>query len=953
MPSHGSDLPRPLALLIGLALGVCSAWPAHSFTPFSGPILSASPVPPNVVVLLDDSPSMLLHRDDGATRLDIGREATRSIMARNRHLRFGLFGFREAVPGDQGPGGRLLVEVGSAAADSTAGVAHFEALNQALDGFSSSSQPSASAPLAESWYEVTRYLRGMRAFYPQTSTASAREAFASPLEYRCQKNFGLIVTDGLPTDDDQFPDNLLDEPAGDNPRVAGEFNLPDWGGTGNSFYLAEIARFAYDSDLRSSGTDQAGYSWNDPAFPLQNLRTFTLGLGEDDPRLSLVASAGNGYHYSVTYLRQLERDLAGSLREMSVASGSGGGSVSDGQQLSAGLSRYYQTRYDPTDWSGSLHAYQLNATGAPDTLVWSTDNSFLPGNQTGDFQTWRQAGNDLSAGPVTLDQRSWARLSTVQQQRLDAEAQRAGLSGSEAGQRLLNWARGATDADLRSRQRLLGDIIHSAPLLVGGGHHPLVGERSADYAAYLQQRSRAMDEMLLVGANDGFMRLFDSQGRHLYSYLPAAAHSGLGVRARPDYGRANLHYSGVDGRFTVADVRLDQAWATVAAAGLGAGARGLFAVRLFAAGAEDAARGVLWEADAEQIEALGHIYGQPVITQLHGTPVLITGNGYGSAAQRAALLIFDLRSGVLIKQLDVSDRPGAVQANGLSMPVLQWAADGTLQAAFAGDLHGQLWKFELAGGGPDSWRVAHAGVPLFTAAEGQPITVQPSLHPDMTGHGDLLLFGTGKLLEAADVTDTQAQAFYAVVDALSLPAGGLTPAALQAQRLSSATDPVSGRRLRTVNSVAVDWTGQYGWYLPLTEGPQARGERVTGSAVIRHSRVMFTSSYINTVGNDPCRINAGGWLMMLALSNGGMPAGTVLDTNGDGGVDQHDLPAAGLSLAVGLPGDLSVVDQDQPEPGSLPGCSAEVYLVQGSEEVAVMSGLPQCQFNRILWRQLQ
>ena len=961
MPSPGSDRQRWHALTAGLLLGLCLALPAQAFSPISGPVLSTTLVAPNVMLLLDSSSSMQGNQLDGQTRLALGRDAVKAAIAHNRHLRFGLFGFREATLGDRGPGGMLLVEAGSISADSAEGVVRFDALNRALDGLGSHPQHTQGAPLAESWYEVTRYLRGMRAYYPQTHSAAAREAFVSPIEYRCQKTVGLIITDGLATHDDQFPDNLLDEPDGSNPRRAGSFNLPDWDGenadlppgagsgtVGGGFYLDDIARFAYETDLRQGGMDRAARSWDDPPFARQNLRTYTLGFTQDDPRLTRVASAGNGRYFSASDAAQLQDILAQALRDVSASAGSGGGSVSDSGQLVVGVSRYYQTRFDPSDWSGSLLAYRLGSAGQPQDVLWSTDDTFAPGMTAGTLQTWRKAEGGVPAGGVNLGSASWAALAPGQQLQWDAEALLAGLAGAERGQRLLDWVQGAEDADLRNRTRLLGDVINSAPVLVGAGH-PMQAEHSQPgYAAYLQQRRSGLAEAVLVGANDGFLRMFDTHGTHLYSYLPAALHSGMGLRARPDYGQGGEHRSGVDGRLAVADVQLDSGWSTLTAAGLGAGGRGLFTVRLFDAERGAAARGVLWEADADQLDALGHIYAEPLLVNLHGRPVLITGNGYGSRTQQAALLILDLHSGALLRQLEVSARADAVRGNGLSAPVLQADANGQVLAAFAGDLHGQLWKFDLSSPHPANWRVDHAGTPLFTAAEGQPITVAPQLHPGMTGDADLLLFGTGKLLEPGDLGETRVQAFYAVLDSPAPPAGGLTPAQLQRQEVHSIPDPAGGQRLRTVDATALDWSSQYGWYLPLTEIP---GERITQPAVIRHSRVMFTTGFIDSEPNDPCRTHAGGWLMTVALASGGMPAATVLDTNADGRVDHKDAPAAGLELTVGLPGALSVIDRD--EEGQTPGCGAELHLVQGSAEVAVVSGQTQCQFSRIMWRQLQ
>ncbi|HIZ49500.1 MAG TPA: hypothetical protein IAA18_00295, partial [Candidatus Pseudomonas excrementavium] len=168
---------------------------------------------------------------------------------------------------------------------------------------------------------------------------------------------------------------------------------------------------------------------------------------------------------------------------------------------------------------------------------------------------------------------------------------------------------------------------------------------------------------------------------------------------------------------------------------------------------------------------------------------------------------------------------------------------------------------------------------------------------------------------------------------------------------STSTDHTSGQAVRTVSRHAVDWGSRYGWYLPLIHNGQAEGERVTRDFVIKNARVLFTTGFIKSGTQDPCMTQAGGWLMAVDLSTGGMPTRQVLDTDGDGRTDDSDLPAAGLELDIGLPGDLNVLDRD--EAGTQAGCSGEVYLVQGSSDVAVVAGRPHCQFNRIMWRQLQ
>ena len=256
MLSHGFDARRLRGMVGGLVLGLLTALPAQSFSPLSGPVLSASAVAPNVLVLFDNSSSMVLNSIDGETRLDIAREVTKEVIATNRDLRFGLFTFRQTIGNDRGPGGLLRVEAGNIAAGP--GDARFNQLNQALDALSPNTYGNLTwTPLAETYYEMTRYLRGMRAFYPQGQPEAQREQFQSPIQYRCQKNFGLVVTDGLPTYDAQFPTTLGQEPDGSNPTLSGTFNLPDWDGDGadiiapessegGTFYLDDIARLQRD-----------------------------------------------------------------------------------------------------------------------------------------------------------------------------------------------------------------------------------------------------------------------------------------------------------------------------------------------------------------------------------------------------------------------------------------------------------------------------------------------------------------------------------------------------------------------------------------------------------------------------------------------------------------------------------------------------------------------------------
>ena len=52
------SIERCRTLLTGMLLGLYLAAPAYAFTPSDSPLLSAAAVPPNVMLLIDDSGSM-------------------------------------------------------------------------------------------------------------------------------------------------------------------------------------------------------------------------------------------------------------------------------------------------------------------------------------------------------------------------------------------------------------------------------------------------------------------------------------------------------------------------------------------------------------------------------------------------------------------------------------------------------------------------------------------------------------------------------------------------------------------------------------------------------------------------------------------------------------------------------------------------------------------------------
>jgi type IV pilus assembly protein PilY1 len=159
---------------------------------------------------------------------------------------------------------------------------------------------------------------------------------------------------------------------------------------------------------------------------------------------------------------------------------------------------------------------------------------------------------------------------------------------------------------------------------------------------------------------------------------------------------------------------------------------------------------------------------------------VVMGNGVNSPLERPVLLIQYLDGNKGLVRLIASTRDK--QSNGLFAPrLIDVNNDGKVDVAYAGDLQGQLWKFNLSGPseadwGVSSWNGSGAACrdstrcePFFVAldnatpARRQAITTTPLWLAHPLG-GIQLMFGTGRHLQLSDAADAQVQTIYSVWD---------------------------------------------------------------------------------------------------------------------------------------------------------------------------------------------
>ncbi len=94
-------------------------------------------------------------------------------------------------------------------------------------------------PLAETYYEVTRYFRATSGYFNVTDYSSI-----DPIDGWCQKNFVILITDGESTMDLEIPDEWLKDYDNDG-------NDPGSFASSGSDYLDDVALWSHTTDLRS------------------------------------------------------------------------------------------------------------------------------------------------------------------------------------------------------------------------------------------------------------------------------------------------------------------------------------------------------------------------------------------------------------------------------------------------------------------------------------------------------------------------------------------------------------------------------------------------------------------------------------------------------------------------------------------------------------------------------
>ena len=640
-------------------------------------------------------------------------------------------------------------------------------------------------------------------------------------------------------------------------------------------------------------------------------------------------------YFFATNPSELATSLGTALADVIAASSSSAAVATNSTRLDTNTV-VYQAKFNSANWTGQLLAYTINPDGSvADNYEWDAGERVTAQGTNRSIFSYNPNSSPKGISFV------WNNLNATQQSFL-TEDQLNYLKGDRSNEE----ASSGTFRNRSGTNALLGDLVNSDPWFIGTsnyGYHLLSGAEGTDYLAFRSSTQyKARTPLVAIGGNDGMLHVFNAsisgadKGKEVFAYVPHTLLSSLALLTQPSYTAAGQHRYYVDGSAVAGDAYFDadgdsdKEWRSVLVGTLGGGGKGIFALDVsFLAPSDDAyttaetafaGQRVLWEINSSStgFSDLGYTLGQASIVRMaNGEFAAVFGNGYNSANERAVLYIVNMKTGALIKSID-TEVGDSSNPNGLSTPlVIDADGDRIADAIYAGDLLGNLWKFDVSASNTNSWDVAfqqgNTPRPLFIAKDStnvvQPITAKPQAGKHSSS-GVMVYFGTGKYFEVGDnsVVNPQIQTFYGIWDNNAQVSGR----AVLVEQTIDAEGVLGNFDVRVTSSNAVDYSTKKGWFMDLVTPPQpgtAMGERVVSQALLRSGRIIFV-----TLIPDEAKCSFGGtsWLMEMDAITGARLDQTPFDLNGDGKIDGADF----ADNIIDTDGDGDVDDDDAPVPVS-------------------------------------
>jgi type IV pilus assembly protein PilY1 len=842
-------------------------------------------------------------------KIDIVKDVATDLINSVSGVNVGLMRF------NQTEGGPVIKAVSDIATSRTDLVTTIDSLN--ANGWT---------PLSETLYEAGLYFRGAGVDYgnqgPPNSVAASRagasgtpqyNTYRSPIEFECQKNFIVLLTDGLPTQDTGAASKIKAQPGYASAVTGGNCSS-----SVDGICLDEAAAYLYNADLIDDAT----------LADDQNVVTYTIGFDTDFALLEDTATAGGGAYYTANDTATLTTALTNivtSILDTQTTFSAPTVSVNSFNRT-RNLNDLFVAVFRPggtVHWPGNLKKYRLDPTTSeivdvndvaavdPTTGFFKdTAQSFWSAAVDGDSVPAGGAANELPT-PATRNVYTYMGVNSsltnatnavsTANALLDVTMLGIGSPGDPTVAQVIAFARGAdvddadNDGNVTESRNEMGDPLHAQPVTV------IYGGTTAS--------PDIDDAAVFFATNDGYMHAIDpATGQELWAFIPPDFLPDL-ADLYTDEPTANKHY-GIDGNPTLQIVGdkngiIEAGEKVYLFFGMRRGGTFYYALDV----TDKTQPKFLWKLDTNTLAGLGQTWSSPIPTKmLVGTGsgqntdklVLVFGGGYDVDQDGAtsypdnvgnALYIVDSVTGSVLWYQEGtngvdSDFPDLEYSFPSDIKVVDMDSDGYADRMYAADMGGQVWRFDVWNGqaadalvtGGVIAQLGAAGMGTPTALDSRRFYYAPDVALVSNEGQTWVHIGIGSGHRAHPNATTTQDRFYALRDYM--------PFAARTQADYDLITPITDADLTDVTDdiTTVVPAGGPGWRFELRTGGGWAGEKVLAEARTFNNQVYFTSFSPDTSGATGCTPRLGtNRLYVLDIFNGG-PV-----TNLDGSVDEVNL----------------------------------------------------------------
>ncbi len=693
------------------------------------------------------------------TRIQVARQVLQDIADRfYKKVKLGLFNFN----GGSDPAGGYVTDSLSDKSEEANGLTDFKAKisNVVADTWT---------PLAESLADIWKYYKGVNNYWPNSGQNIASSC---PVEYWCQKNFVIIMTDGESTKDDfsnsKYSSSIFrDTPISqwgdgddhDPTNTDGGTYCPNnscWYSDGTD-YLDDIAYYINQHDMFPDDLY--------PDYPeKQNIITYTVGFSIDNDMLRDTALNGDGYFYTASDYDSLFSALEEALfdiiqRSYSFSSFTAPKKITTaGTELNVSFVGSFIPKPKPV-WEGHVKAYDVNEDGSFGNERWDAADK-IPAPSQRNLYTYD--------GVSDVIEFSTDNLSTLKPL-LD-------VSTDSDATRIINFIRG--DRATFDPPYKLGDLFHSDIQFIGA---PLVWKKALDssYETFYENHKNRK-KVIYFGTNDGILHQVDadpehdpsSEGKEIYGFIPD--------EILPKLKKIVLdgkHQITVDGRISADDIFYtsggEKIWRTMIYFGLRDGGKAYYALDV----SDPDNPTFKWKfgrvssgTQPSYVQYLGYSWGKPAVGMIKYKTssgdivdkyvVILTGGyadngGDSSDLEGKAIFIVDAWTGDLLWMLGYATSDEQTSDHYLtsdeaynypipsSLTAIDLNNDNYIDTLYFGNTYGNLFKLDISDPDTSNWEP----VILFKATYGrndplQPIFLSPAVAYDNC-YNLWVTFGTG------------------------------------------------------------------------------------------------------------------------------------------------------------------------------------------------------------------